>query len=389
MKKFISIILSAALAVTALVMPVTALADEADTSAGENQSEVSEQTPVEVLITPVEETGDIEVGDQFLVSFELSEAKKYLSYQLRGTFDKDKATLIAPVYTNNMSVLENSFDNETGTFSIIQADLTITGCEDKVLCSFLFEALAEGEFVIELTNGENETMLGRDKRAEDGSVFYTINANSAKFEIKADSDGESDVLIKDAEPLTPYDDILGYDWAERSIGVLYRLGALENIADKSFFPAKDVTRGEFVTMLVKICELEGKETEPFADVDEDFYGYDEINTAKSLGLVKGDESGNFAPYAPITREDICTILFRTMRQMQKVRAMDNADEYLKDFEDKADISDYAKDSVAGMIRAKILIGDEGGRLNPKANMTRAEAAVVLNRVAEFNKLISL
>ena len=378
-KKFISIALTTALLAVLFAVPAAVYA-EGDVN-------------IEAEVTPVVESDVIEVGDQFLVTFVLSDPKLFLSYQLVGEFDADKAKIVAPVYSNDINVIYNSFDNDEGTFFLVQADLSINGCENDVLCSILFEAVAEGDFSITLD--KTETMVGRKGRGEDDSMFFHINVNSAQAEIINDSDGESVVIIKDPDPITPYMDLFGYDWAEREIGVMYQLGALEFVAaipedgDALFFPAKNITRGDFVTMLVKICDLESDfQSEPFLDIKEDSYNYKPIMTAASLNLVRGDEKGNFNPDAEITREDICTILFRTMRYMQKVRQMDNADEYLKDFKDSDKVSEYAKDAVAGMIRAKIIIGNESGLLNPKSNMTRAEAAVVLNRVAEFNRLVS-
>lgn len=378
-KKFVSIVLAISLFAALFAVPAVVCAED--------------EVNIETEITPVLESEVVEVGDQFLVTFALSEPKLFLSYQLVGTFDTDKARIVAPVYSNDIDVIYNSFDNEEGSFFLVQADLGVKGIESGFLCSILFEAVGEGEFSITLD--KTNTMIGRKGRGDDDSQFFRIKENNASFDITADLEGENVVLIKDPDPITPYVDLFGYDWAEREIGVMYQLGALEFVAPAAeegealFFPGENITRGDFVTMLVKICDLESSlQSEPFSDIDENSYNYEPIMTAKRLNLVRGDEANNFRPDSAITREDICTILFRTMRYMQKIRQMDNADEYLKDFEDSDDVSEYAKDAVAGMIRAKIVIGNEKGFLNPKSNMTRAEAAVILNRVAEFNRLIS-
>lgn len=378
MKKLICIILSFVI----LSLPTGAFAAEA-VDLGEMLGNVSME------LAPVTDSEDIEVGDQFLVSFKLTGGQRYMTYQIDGTFDAEKAQVVAPVYTSNMTVVQNDFDNSAGTFTLAAADLTRQGCAEEIMCSILFEAISAGEFSVDIDSEETETMVGRMSADENGGLFYLVKLMNASFKINEDSDGDVVYIIKEPDPVTPYDDMFGYDWAERSVSVLYRLGALENIADKSFFPAQNVTRGDFVTMMVRVCRLTGGGTEPFNDVSEDGYNYEPIMTAKSLNLVYGDENGNFRPDESISRQDICTIIFRTMRHMNKVKAMDDAEKYIGSFADKGDISDYAKNSVAGMIRAKIIRGDDNGLLRPKANMTRAEAAVVLNRVAEFNRLISL
>lgn len=379
MKKIICSVIAALLATVQL----TAFADGA-TDIGKMLEGVTME------LTPVSERENIEVGDQFLVSFTLTNPEPYLSFQIQGGFDASKAQIVAPVYTNDFFVVENKFDNTEGTFSLAAADLSLKGSSDEILCSILFEAASEGEFELVIDGDGFETLVGRKERDENGALFYIAKLNNSKFSVSEDTDGEKAYVIKEPEPITPYDDMLGYDWAEKSVAVLYKLGALENIADKSFFPAENVTRGDFVTMLVKVCSLKTAGTaEEFNDVDKSSYSYEPIMTAKSLKLVFGDENGNFRPDEPITRQDICTILFRTMYHMKKVREMDDAQKYVGAFPDNGDIAPYALDSVAAMIRAKIIRGDDLGLIRPKDNMTRAEAAVVLNRVAEFNILISL
>jgi hypothetical protein len=378
MKKIICFLLAAVIA----IVPMSAFAETYDIE--ELLSDVS------VSLTPVTDSETIEVGDQFLVSFELSEVQPFLSFQVQGTFDASKAQIVAPVY-GGVTVIQNDFDNENGTFSLVAADLTISGVEDTTVCSILFEATAEGEFSVNIDGDGIETMVGRKEADENGGLFYLLKLNNATFEITGDTDGEKVYVIKEPDPITPFDDMFGYDWAERSVGVMYKLGALENIAENSYFPGKNITRGEFVTMLVKVCNLTASQidSEAFGDIDENSYNYEPIMIAKSLKIVFGDEENDFRPDEEISRQDICAILFRTMLKMKKVNEMDDAQKYIGSFSDKDSIAEYALDSVAAMIRAKIIIGDDSNLLRPTDNMTRAEAAVVLNRVAEFNKLISL
>ena len=52
------------------------------------------------------------------------------------------------------------------------------------------------------------------------------------------------------------------------------------------------------------------------------------------------------------------------------------------FTDSASISAYAKDAVAAVQQAGIIVGKDGGRFDPKGNLTRAEAATVVRRFVE-------
>ena len=110
--------------------------------------------------------------------------------------------------------------------------------------------------------------------------------------------------------------------------------------------------------------------------------------AKALGVALGDENGNFRPDETITRQDVCALVYRTMRKMNKVNPEIDTDKYLDAFGDKDAIAPYAVECFAGLIRAKLLQGDDNKLLRPADNMTRAEAAVLLNSLAEFNILVS-
>lgn len=344
-----------------------------------------------LVVTVTPET--VEVGDQFLVRFTVEGIGKYLTYQIDGTFPTELAELIAPVYAgDSMSIMSNNFDNEAGTFCIAGADFSAKGVEDSTLFSLLFRAKAPGEFIINMGEELGQYKLvfvGRADRAEGESLDYPIEYAPFRMTIADDSDEEDVVLIADKEQKTPYDDMFTYEWAETAVSALAQLGVLEDVADTSFRPGDNVTRGDFMLMLMRACKLKStKEPGTFPDVPADLYAAEAIGLAKNLGIANGDMDGNFKPNDSITREDIACLVFRTMSYMKKVNPTIEAENYLKECPDRDAISDYAKDSMAAMLRAKLLRGDENEMMNPTQNMTRAEAAVLLERIMTFNLLVS-
>lgn len=364
MKRFISILLSLCM----LIMPCAAFAEES----------------VDMTLEAKCETVTVEVGDQFIVDIVKSDDEMaFLTFRINGAFEAEIAEIIAPVYSNkDLGVLTNNFDNEAGTFTFEGYDQRIRGTKEAVVCSILFKAKASGEFNVALLE---DCMLGK----ADENAFYSLDIKGVTVTVVDDTDEEEVSIIEDAKPLTPFDDMLNYDWAEKAVGVMATLGVTEGIADTSYYPGQDITRGEFITMLMRVCKQKSsKGTEAFGDVDEDSYQYESIMTAKALGIAKGDENGNFRPDDTITRQDVCALVYRTMLKMNKVNPEIDADEYISQFSDKDSIASYATECVAGLIRAKIIIGVDNGLVRPVDNMTRAEAAVLLNRLAEFNILVS-
>lgn len=83
------------------------------------------------------------------------------------------------------------------------------------------------------------------------------------------------------------------------------------INDTSFEPSRNVTRAEYVKMLVRALscryQKEGTNT-PFSDVDESMWYAEYINFATNHGWINGYQDGTFRPDAPITRAEAAKIL---------------------------------------------------------------------------------
>lgn len=351
-------------------------------------AQVEKAEDAEITMKAVCYSDDVEVGDQFLVQVVIDgDYSGYLTYSVSGSFDKDVAELIAPVYKDDgFSIVWNEFSNEDGKFQFDAADIAkIKGTAENPVLSLLFKAKKEGRFSLVLGRPEDkkEIVMGRTK-AVDGSYSYDVYAEGMELEIVSDSDGENAVIIAEKEQKTPYDDMFGYEWAEVAVGALSRLGILDSIGGESFEPDKSITRGEFTAMLVRGAKLSG-EGGQFPDVSEDHPFAKEISAAKKKGIAMGDENGNFNPDANITRQDISALVCRTLKLLGKIQPAEAS--VLEPFRDGGDISDYAVDTMAAVVRAKLIKGDDRERLNPKKNMTRAEAAVLIERVMVHIKLV--
>ncbi len=351
-------------------------------------AQVENKQDAEIVMKAVCHSDNIEVGDQFLVQVVIEgDYAGYLTYSVSGRFNSEIAELVAPIYKDDgFSIIWNEFSNEDGVFQFDAADIAkIKGTAENPVLSLLFKAKKEGSFSLVLGRPEDkkEIIVGRPKNIN-GSYVYDVYAEGTQLDIAADGDGEDVVIIAEKEQKTPYDDMFGYEWAEVAVGAMARLGVLDGIGGKSFEPSKSITRGEFAAMIVRGAKIKG-EGEQFPDVSEDHPFAKEIAVAKKTGVALGDENGNFNPDENVTRQDISAFVCRTLTFLNKLQPADET--VLEPFEDKDEISDYAVETMARTVRAKLLMGDDKGLLNPKKNMTRAEAAVLLERVMVHIKLV--
>lgn len=164
-------------------------------------------------------------------------------------------------------------------------------------------------------------------------------------------------------------DITGH-WAEGWIRTAAERGWAEGYEDGTFRPDMKITRAEFVKLLAVALGLEvsSKNGEiEFADErDIPDWARPYVAAAVRERLVEGYEDGTFRANRTITRAEVVTVIGRTVGIPGHV-------ETRTPFADDGDIPEWARGFVAAGAEAGFVSGREGGRFDPHASATRAEA----------------
>ncbi len=180
-------------------------------------------------------------------------------------------------------------------------------------------------------------------------------------------------------------------WAQETINNLGSRLIVSGIGDNRFEPNRDVTRAEFVTMVVRALGLRGSDSDKdlFQDVPSTAWYYNTLAAAYEHEIISGYLNSEFRPVDKITREQAMTIIARAMKitEMELDLNSDEVEELLSSFEDGERVADYARNSVAACVKAGIVTGRNGKLLAPKDNITRAEAASMITRLLEKSDLI--
>lgn len=178
----------------------------------------------------------------------------------------------------------------------------------------------------------------------------------------------------DVQQVYVFDDIADLPWAVDAITQLTYRGVLNGKGTRVFAPNDNVTREEFAKIISLGFKLNLVDVDcPFEDVDENDWSYPHIRSAYIAGVVNGMSENIFGYGSNITREDLCVMTDRMVKAGKLSLGDENAD---INFNDEAEISDYAKDSVKRLAAAGIISGDNGN-FNPKDYATRAEAAKIV------------
>ena len=95
------------------------------------------------------------------------------------------------------------------------------------------------------------------------------------------------------------------------------------------------------------------------------------------GIVTGFDDGTFRPGRTLTREQMATMLAR-FYALSGITAAGSADGYA----DADAISAWAVNGVALCTARGLVQGDPQGRFRPQSDLTRAQIAAILSRMAE-------
>ncbi|OMD86814.1 MULTISPECIES: S-layer homology domain-containing protein [Paenibacillus] len=147
-----------------------------------------------------------------------------------------------------------------------------------------------------------------------------------------------------------------------------------------FEPARQITRAEFVQLLVSALELQAESSSTFKDVSSNAWYYQAVSTAQALKLVNGRSEGVFAAKEPISRQEMAVILFRAL---SLTALQSDISGKAATFADENQIGSYAMDAVEYLRETGIVNGYTDGTFRPLSLTTRAEAAALIYRVMEL------
>lgn len=132
-------------------------------------------------------------------------------------------------------------------------------------------------------------------------------------------------------------------------------------------------------------ENTGDDTEhinPFNDVASTNWFYDSVLYVYEQGLMTGTGADTFDPDGGVTRQQLAVLLYNYAKYMgYDVSASEDTN--LPSYGDASDISYYAFTALQWACGVGILQGDTERNLKPQGSTTRAEIAVIIERLAEL------
>lgn len=187
---------------------------------------------------------------------------------------------------------------------------------------------------------------------------------------------QNEKLISVTDKSYTYSDITGH-WAREGILKLSYMEILKGFPDGSMRPDKTLTREEFIVMLARAIDLPLTDTyvQSYQDVEVGRWSSQYIAAAKSMGFLDIFKQGVMYPAKNITREEMAVIAAKAVQDMPLTSQS-------KSFKDLNAAYKYL-DSINIVTSLDIIRGMPDGSFEPYNGATRAEAAVVIQRILDL------
>ena len=229
-------------------------------------------------------------------------------------------------------------------------------------------------------NGTNVPVTKND----DGTYTFTMPATAVTVTPEF-----VELPVSDPLPTTDvsdrFSDVGKNAWYHDAVQWAADQGLMNGVSDDTFAPSDTCTRGMVVTMLWRMAgEPASNAGASFTDVSSGAWFADAVNWAAETGTVNGISATEFAPDAPVTREQLAAILYRYAQAQGK--GFTGMWAFPLEYPDASEVSGYADEAMHWMTMHGIITGMADGTLAPRDNATRAQIAAMFMRFcAEIEK----
>lgn len=183
------------------------------------------------------------------------------------------------------------------------------------------------------------------------------------------------------EATNPYQDVSENDWFYDDVMKVTELGLMTGVDQTSFAPYASITRGMMATILWR---MEGCPKSTYqgalSDVAEGAYYSEAIQWCLDKGVYNGYGEGIFKPNEAISREQQVAVLYN----YTTFKGGDTSKRATLDaYKDVHELASWSRDAMAWAVAEGLVTGTSESTLSPKLETNRATAAVLLNRLNDM------
>ena len=189
-----------------------------------------------------------------------------------------------------------------------------------------------------------------------------------------------------------FTDVPATYWAYDAIMEMTDRGVVNGFTASTFGPGGQVTNAQFVVMMTQAFYADDLES---TESQVDYWWGANMHVAQDAGLIDNTTLGNTyqrisgvdswdANLAgqPMTRYDMAMVMYNYLRDAVEMPSASELQEAREDIGDYSSIPSGYQDAVATVYAMGCLNGTSAGIFDGSANMTRAQACVVMQRIMD-------
>ncbi len=182
-----------------------------------------------------------------------------------------------------------------------------------------------------------------------------------------------------------FSDVYERGWYYECIQLGADLGFINGYSNGRFGPYDTLTRGQAACITANMAKADNSVS--YSGQYPDIWGgeYYANNTAwaKNVGVMNGYQNGDFGPNDSLTREQVACTLFNYARVvLGQDTTVTDVEGALAAFPDAGDVDDWAREAVAWAVNNHIM--GNGGFINPRADITRAEMTAMVTNLQPYS-----
>ncbi|GKU79965.1 hypothetical protein L3i20_v243620 [Paenibacillus sp. L3-i20] len=329
--------------------------------------------------------GMSQYGAQMLVKKGWTYSQVLNAYYANMTITKLNAPIITSIAATGPDTLvagNTASINVRGSFSNGESIAVTTGVSyassndtiATVHADGKISANAAGVAIITATVGSfstQHTITIRPAPTDPGPGTWPVNPGTETKPEKPDPKPEADIQLVDIKE----------HWAKEAIKRAVKIGIVKGFDDNTFRPQREVSRAEFITLLMRAFPSSESSTSTlgFTDTkDIPTWALASIKNAVSAELITGYDDNSFKPNKPITRAEMTALIVR-------VAGLQPISDSSLTFIDKDKMPSWARGYIAAAVKAGFMQGRSGNKFAPAAMSTRAEAVVLLLAVLDYKE----
>ena len=213
-----------------------------------------------------------------------------------------------------------------------------------------------------LVNSDGTETIVRDCIVSEDGVILNVKGNTT---------------VKVVENAQKFNDLGAFaSWAGDSVDFVSARELFRGMADQTFAPATDMSRGMLVTVLYRLSYEPKAAVAHFADVANNAWFADAIAWAEANNVVNGYGDGTFGPDDSITREQMATLFYRYAKSKGLTGTVSGN---LNAFADAGEVDSYAREAMQWCVSTGLIKGMDDTHLAPLKEANRAEVATILMR----------